>query len=327
MRILNKIKALLYSIPFGMKAADDEILGSNPFETSSHTIEIGQEINNKKLSKHLLKGEVTQEVEELRYRNYKVEAASKQYEYVGNGEAVKTEKKPRDLNVIKFTQSNKLNTTTLLEEFKRVNQYGDETYLIQCTYNDVVRFKIEQFLKSVQVVINNYKGIKETKLHFSAYPSPYDSKSKPFINELEKLTTLDLSNETAVNKNDIATSMVTLSFSTWKASDEDDFTNYSFVDGSKLTKVEKVDGEYILTFEWGNYMRVPIDLLQTYYSDSMEKKYQANERKNVEIHLVDIQEKHFCEICGAEVHQRDYEILVADKMPIICNKCLKNSMA
>ena len=96
---MNKIKKYLlnlwYGLPFGLKAADTEIMGSN--NNGSDGSSIHQEVSDERVAKHLLKGEVTQEVEELRYRTYKVAGESENYEYLGNGVAVKSDKKNLDL--------------------------------------------------------------------------------------------------------------------------------------------------------------------------------------------------------------------------------------
>ena len=81
---MNKIKKVLlnlwYGLPFGLKAAGDEIMGGG--EADQAGTEINQQVTDKRVAKHLLKGEVTQEVEELRYRTYKVANDSEKYKYV-----------------------------------------------------------------------------------------------------------------------------------------------------------------------------------------------------------------------------------------------------
>ena len=84
---MSKIKKyflnLWYGLPFGMKAADTEIMGSKQVDDNGVTIQ--QEVSDQRVAKHLLKGEVTQEVEELRYRTYKVSNEAENYKYLGKG--------------------------------------------------------------------------------------------------------------------------------------------------------------------------------------------------------------------------------------------------
>ena len=105
MSLKNKLLNILYSLPFGLKGADSEIFGTSK-KTSDGTT-ISQEVSDERVGKHLLKGEVTQPVEELRYRTYKVSNESKNYNVVGNGVAVKNEeKKKKSKTRIRFSQEN-----------------------------------------------------------------------------------------------------------------------------------------------------------------------------------------------------------------------------
>ena len=69
-KIKRCILRLLRALPFGLQGAEREIMGSS--NTGEDGTVITQEVSDERVSKHLLKGEVTQEVEELRYRTYKV---------------------------------------------------------------------------------------------------------------------------------------------------------------------------------------------------------------------------------------------------------------
>ena len=64
--MIKKIKRyfynFLYSLPFGMKAADDEIF-TQKISSNSDNIGIHQVIQQNSLAKDLRKGEVTQQVE------------------------------------------------------------------------------------------------------------------------------------------------------------------------------------------------------------------------------------------------------------------------
>ena len=185
---MNKIKKYLlnlwYGLPFGLKAAGDEIMGAGDADQAGS--EINQQVSDQRVAKHLLKGEVTQEVEELRYRTYKVAEESENYSYIGNGVSIK-KGKGKKKNIHKFIQENELMVSSVLEEMQRVGSYGTEKYRFEITYTDFPRFKIEQFATQVDVDINDKDGKIETSFHFSTRPNPYDMKSKPFITEAEKL--------------------------------------------------------------------------------------------------------------------------------------------
>ena len=55
----------------------------------SNGIVMEDKIEQNSLLNSLLRGEVTQEVEELRYETYKAEEESNNYKYIGNGVAMK----------------------------------------------------------------------------------------------------------------------------------------------------------------------------------------------------------------------------------------------
>jgi hypothetical protein len=322
---MNKIKKyflnLWYGLPFGLKAAGKEIMGGGDEDQAG--TEINQQVTDKRVAKHLLKGEVTQEVEELRYRTYKVSNESENYSYLGNGVAIKTEEKDYSItekDKYKFSQENKIVCTSVLEEMNHVNNYGTERYVFECTYDGLVKFKIEQFATSVDVNINNKEKIIETTLRFEKQANPYNAKSKPFINQLAALK--DVKSEYELKRNEIASSLETFSFSTYKAKNENDFVSYAFIGGGKFVRIEETELEYLITYSWNEYIRVPLNLEEKYYSKTMDEKYQNKERKDVIPEMVESERKAYCSICGKEVSIYDADILEASGQPVICKECM-----
>ena len=323
---MNKIKKYLlnfwYGLPFGLKAAGDEIMGSS--DTSGNDTNISQEVSDERVAKHLLKGEVTQEVEELRYRTYRVENESKNYKYLGNGIAVKegdSSNKKVEKTKFKFSQDNENICETVLGTLKQVGNYGTERYRFEIDYNSFVRYKVEKFATKIDVDINEEVGKIETTLHFSTEPNPYDAASMPFINELKKL--FDVKNEHQASRNEIASSIMNIAFTTYKAYNEDDFVNYCFINGAKFKSFKQEGYEYLLTFEWDEYMRLPLDLESKYYSKSMAEKYEKKERKNVDISMVQAERKRYCSVCGKEMSVYDADIQEADGHEPVCKECME----
>lgn len=327
---MNKLKKyflnLWYGLPFGMKAAGDEILGAG--ESDNAGTEITQQVSDQRVAKHLLKGEVTQEVEELRYRNYKVAGEAENYEYLGNGVAIKKEdgRKAAQKERYKFSQENGLMVSTVLEELNRVNDYGVEKYRLEVNYNSTVRFKIEQFVTLIDVNIDTRgkNEVIETRFHFEKQPDPYNAKSKPFINELAKLK--DVKTEYQIERNEIASSIDNMSFITYNATNELNFTNYCFVGGAKFKGFEETEHEYLLTFSWDGYVRIPLDLEGKYYSKSMDEKYKKNERKDVAPEIVNTERKAYCSVCGSEMSVYDADIMRADGKEPVCKNCMEKAL-
>ena len=322
---MNKLKQALlniwYGLPFGLKAADDEIAGAKVIDINGANI--AQEVSDERVGKHLLKGEVTQEVEELRYRTYKVANESQDYNYLGNGIAVKEAKPTKERNKTKysFSQNNDFLTESVLETLKQVGGVGIEKHRFSIDYNIYPRFKLENFATLVDVRINDKEGLIETTLHFNKEPNPYDATSMPFINELKKLSKIE--NEYALSRNDIASSLTNLTFTTYKANGEEDLVNYCFINGAKYEGMEENDHEFLVRYSWNEYMRLPLDLETKYYSKEMAEKYKNKTKKNVDISIKDGERKAYCSICGKEMSIYDADIMSADGMEPICEECMQ----
>ena len=74
-----------------MKSTEDIVFHQSGLDGDSGTSIIKQ-VQDKRVSEALLKGEITQEVQELRYRTYKVDKESKTYEYYSPTLALKNDK-------------------------------------------------------------------------------------------------------------------------------------------------------------------------------------------------------------------------------------------
>lgn len=327
MKIIDKIKKIIlniyYGLPHGMKAADAEIMGGTSKDELGTTI--SQEVSDQRVGRHLLKGEVTQEVEELRYRTYTVAKEADNYKYLGNGIAIKEDREipSAEKKRHKFTQENENICESVLETLKQVGNHGLDKYRFEIDYNSLIRFKLEKFATKVDVIIDDEEGIVETTLHFNTEPNPYDGTSKPFINEIQKLK--DLKNEHDINRNEIASSIKNLSFSTYRALNEDDFVTYSFTGGGKFKKFEEKGYEYLMTLTWDEYIRLPLNLEAKYYSKTMAEKYKRKERKEVAISISDVERKRFCSVCGREMSVYDADIQEASGNEIVCKECLEKA--
>lgn len=310
------LSTLLYSIPYAMKGANDEIFGNESKGVQGSTI--SQEVSDKRVANHLLKGEVTQEVAELRYRTYKVAQESEGYEYVGNGVLVKKDgtTMPSERTKYTFSQENSLMCASISEEFKHMNDYGDEKYRFEIMYDFIPRFKMEQHAYRVDVKIDDEKGIIRTVLRFHSYPNKYVVSSKPFLNMIDDYILRGVRGE-------FLNSIKSLSFSTYKASGEQDLVTYSFINPTFIDALlDENIGEYLVTYDWESYIRSPLDLPTKYYSKSMDEKYERKEKKEANVSMVETNRKRYCSICGKEVSLYDGDILEYDGMGVLCNECL-----
>lgn len=326
---MGKIKdfflKIVNALPFGLQGAEREIMGSN--NTGDGGTVITQEVSDERVAKHLLKGEVTQEVEELRYRTYKVANESEKYKYVGNGVAFKNEDDTKKSDVrtkYNVTQENKIICSSILKELQHVDNYGTEEYRVEIMYNDVVRFKLERYAHTINVKIDETKNIIETTLRFWKNRDKYDATSGAFLNALKEA--IEIKNEYAISRNEILSSIESISFSTYKASGDEDFVTYAFTEGCKYLEGFETKDEYILTFSWDSYIRVPLKPEEKYYSKTMDEKYRTNARKKVNVELMPLEKKYFCSVCGKEVDEYTASIQMADGQKPICNECAKKAL-
>lgn len=332
--VLKTIKSLFYALPFGLKGADTEIMG-NGDSSSSNDVTIKQQVQDNRVAKHLLKGEVTKEVEELRYRTYKVDRETDKYDYIGNGIAVKNNKKT-NTDVIKFSQENKLICNDVLTELNHVGGYGIEKYTVDIEYLSPVKIKLEPFLTLVDVYIKNGEN-PVTTLHFNDIMNPQNFKSKPFINSLERLNDIFNKNDTyAISKDDYATLLFSLTFTTINPTDnEPSIINYSFT-MPDLIAVHHDNGEYLLKYQWKLYSRT--DLTEKFFNAELEEKYKNKEKKNIKVETeikdsfplnAENAPNYFikCSKCGRDINKYT-EGFITDKNTgePICIECYKNSL-
>lgn len=272
MKILNKARRLLfrfvYSLPFGMKAG--EILSTSISSNSA----IEQKVNNKRLSVDLLRGEVTQQVEELRYRDYLVSEESRNYKYIGNGEAVKIKSTNEFNGKIKFTQKNERIVNDILSELNRIGTNEDslERYTLKITYKEFPRFKLERYCKWFEVDVNEKDNRFKISLHFYAQPDSSITSNKMFLNEIKKVLNGDI-------KNELNDDLDNIFFITDSVEGERNYVSYNFTN-LKIESFEKLKDEYIINYSSENYKRV--DLLEKMKSNTMEEKYKNKERKEID---------------------------------------------
>lgn len=274
-KLFTYLKYLWFGFILGMKKTEDETLHSsgNDLDTGST---INQKVSDHSVAKALLRGEVTQEVIDLRYRTYEVARESTHYTYFSPTLAKK--KKPNDNKFLKVeneenreivtVQENKLDVETVTDTLLRIGddgKYVDRTkqYNIIMDRDCAVRFKLEQFAK--KVVVKN--GDADTEAILDVYVSKYpDDKvfiSKAFIHEVERIKTQGV-------RSDI-TNIDRLSFETYKAYKLDDMIRFEF--GNLQFKcVVEYDGDYIIRFV-AKIIDGGTDLTKEFYSERMAKKY------------------------------------------------------
>lgn len=313
--MINKIKRffynVIYSLPFGMKAANDEMFSQ---KTSINTDNVGvhQVIQENNIGKDLLKGEVTQQVEELRYRTYKVERESNKYEYLGDGVAVKKDKKVFDINTIHFKQNNQYLYKSIYDELNRVDvkQYGVDEYTLSIVYDSQPKFKLEKYCTLFEFDKDTFK------MHFEKLPNKNDITSYGFIKEIDYITK-------NINRTTDYTDLKIVRFVTYKTDNEDDFIEYNCHE-LLLTQIIETDKEYIFEYDINWFERN--DLTEKFYSKTMDDKYKNKEKKELVLDMTNSERIRYCSVCSKEMSTYDGDITEETYGYPICKECLEKTL-
>lgn len=109
--MFSKLKNFFTALFYGMKNTEDIVFKQSGMTNGVNGTTINQTVNDNSVAKALLKGEVTQEVEQLRYRNYLVDREAKQYEYYTPTLAMKRDK--MDSKFVKYWNEDNLEIITI----------------------------------------------------------------------------------------------------------------------------------------------------------------------------------------------------------------------
>ena len=321
-KIWTKIKYFFNSFFYGMAAADKAIMSSN---SDSENIVINKEVKDERISKALLRGELTQEVQELRYRTYKVDRESKGFEYfsptlakrkdISDTKFIKYENEdnlelvtiqPNNFNVgtvndaLKDIDTNKVelynsNIENELEVSVNVGQFKQpKSYNIKIIRDEyaIPRYYLEEY--TTRLVVKKFSPKTKFMLDFyvSKYPNIMDLKSKGFIKEIERIKDEGW-------KSDII-EFSGVQFITSHAYQMDDMIEFKFK-YPQFQKIVEYDGHYIIRFK--ATIAKQHDMLNDFYSKTMDEKYQKKQAKEVINNINGGQEYkvYICENCGKEI--------------------------
>jgi hypothetical protein len=323
-KILHNIESFFINFAFATKNTETQIFTQGGVDSANGGIIMSQDVTQgtHALSKALLKGELTEEVKQLRYRTYKVDREAKNYKYFAPTLALK-KKEGKDNKFVSYDKSDGLDVITIQYNYAlsedtldAINQIenggrGEKTkYKFEIKRNFVPRFRLEEFLKKVVV-----KRLDETHaildFYFSQYPERFfntsDDKSfrsKAFINELKRIRN---------GGNSDVLDMEQMRFITSHAYKKDDLIEYVFRNLWYRETVE-FDGDYILRFK-ASIEHDGYDLTASYYNKTMDEKYKNNEKKEVTIDItgsVSV-ETYTCADCGKVV---TFDVKKMEEMPI-----------
>lgn len=274
----------VHSIFRGMKSADDKTMGmTKEGKIAENAIE--EQVQQQGVLNDLERGEVTQEVMELRDSNYRILKHANDYEYLGNGNVVAKTKSmiqddlkvfnPENYKVL-LIQDNKLVVKGLVEATRDIEKEGDtvkedmeERYVLKIERDVFPRFLIEKYVK--KIVIRKFDAFKvKVDLYCSSYARQFIPTDSLFITEMMNIYGKKIRNYDTVDINSIE-------FITDKAYGADDITLYKF-DSLIYESMNMYDKDFVIT-----YSGVPVcdglDLTEKYKTKEMDEKYATNAPK------------------------------------------------
>lgn len=301
-----------YMLAFGVKGGNDVLQTQDP---NHGTIGVIQNEETKGLGAALLKGEINQQVEELRYRDYKVYKESKHYSYIGDGKAIKLKSIQENRDKYVFTQSNSLICEGVSHELNRIGSYGTDRYTFDIVYTDITRFRIESYISYGKFTVSN--DLILIDLFFDkTIKNKYDSISYSILKELSKISKFKSSYE--IEHNDICSNVQMLNFTTYKSNGEDDFVQY-VINNMKYCNCIEYNDYYVLSYQSKDFSK--IDLTNKFYSKTMDEKYKAKTPKEIQLNLND-ERVGVCSVCGNQMNVYDADITLQEYGKCLCKDCL-----
>lgn len=295
-KIWLKIRLFLFYLFNGMKNANDIAFTGNQDTDGGNGSSIEQQKEVQSVYKDMLRGELTEEVKELRHEMYFAERASKKYVYAGNGRAVRLNnimayngslEMSDGLDVL-LVQDNTENIGTLLDY--EIYNIGDKVELGEKAKGDlnnvlsrkftininrdfIPKFKLENYTTKIVVKpLNDKQSILD--LYVSSYVKQFDNVHKLFIKQIENIYCGDIKND-ILNFNE-------LDFITYNAFGVDDLLNYTF-NNIVFENIIKHDGSYVLRFIADNILFGKDLLEEMYHEQTAIKNKEHTPRKNTTI--------------------------------------------
>lgn len=268
----------------GMRAADDIVSTSNADALGGTGTGEERKAESDNLYASLVRGEVTQEVKDLRYETYQTVKKADEFDYVGNGVAVKKDKnkiftkmKNKLFNEeglpVYLIQTNDLIKASVSETMAALakGKEPEEKHRINIERKYYSRFKIENYAR--QIVIRE-KGDGNYIVDFYVPGAPRENKPIDiyFDKELQALYNQQARTSDVIDFDNF-------NFISEKAFPIEDMLEYSFVD-VKYKGINKHNGSYVLSFD-ARAKVLGQDVAEEMYDKESEEKFKNKEpRKN-----------------------------------------------
>ena len=295
--ILFNLKLFWHSLFMGMKSADEKTMGvTKDGHITDNAIE--EQLSEEGLYADLLRGELTQEVVEMRDSNYRGYKGSFDYQYVGNGNVKKKEDNmmspklnvynPENYDII-LIQDNKAVVEGAYEviisqdanEGDKINNRTNE-YYIKIEREAFPRFLIEKYVKKVVVRGESHDNV-FVDLYCSTYARQFIPTDSLFITELKNIY------EKKIKPSDTV-EIESIEFITDGCYGAKDICLYNF-QNLNYQSIDMYDGNFVISYK-AYPVCLGLDLTEKYRTEEMDKKYAEKAmRKDASLNFEAIAEK------------------------------------
>lgn len=291
--IFLNIKILWHSLFVGMKSADEKTMGmTKEGEITDNAIE--EHISEEGVYADLLRGELTQEVMELRDSNYRGYKGSFDYKYIGNGNVTKKSNmaspklnlyNPESLKIL-LVQDNKLIVDGIVDATGSAEKEGDEVqnrnsnFTMNIERDVFPKFLIEKYVNKIVVRENGNKF--KIDLYCSVYAGQFSPTDALFINEMRNIL------EDKVKYKDTVL-IDSFEFITDSCYGAKDITFYKFGE-LQYNGIVLYDGNFVVTYD-GVAICNGLDLTEQYRTEEMDRKYANKEMREGAVITLDLSDK------------------------------------
>lgn len=302
MSILREVRLFFANLFSGLNKADSIIIGQNS-DDDGKLISVQQTKDTQRVAQHLLKGEITQEVKELRYRDYLVSEQSRNYMIHGD-EAVKGHRSDQIPNY--FGALNHQICSGINEKNEK------EEYTLNFEYEDIPKFRLNKYCTQFYVDLKN----NVINLYFNLLPNKDIATNKAFLNYIEKsILSPKLGGEfSSLNK---------IWFVSYKITALQNYLKFIFNELA-LMEIKRDDKNLILNYRFKTYEVQ--DLIGEFKVEELEKKYKTNAPKKLP--TTDIEYNTFtkCKICGKIISETEAKLSKEVCGEECCSECIFEKM-
>ena len=299
-KIYNKIRSFFFQIFWGLKSADKIAFGTKEDPSNDGTV-FEQQNEQNSVYKDLLKGEVTQEVKELRHEMYFSERKSHKYKYIGNGIVSKKNEifdypgkiDKTDGFPLQILQPNIEDTGTLSENLSEVDYRvkNKKEFTIDIERDFIPRFRLEEFTNKLVVKRINENAVM-LDFYTPIYKSQFNTIHKLFLKELENIYMGDVRSDVIDFKK--------VEFISFRAFGTDDLKKYTY-NNIEFDNILIFDGHYVIKFT-ADIVNDGEDLINEFYCNEEEEKSRMHAPRNENGQTIDF----LTALCKTE-DKYDYE--------------------